>query len=122
MAQPALTILGRPWTATRSSATTSRPPGAATTPARSHEHLRRVADEFERARARGGRPPAALAAGDVEQVRAILEAAERARSELRDDAGREASEHVERVGAAAKELIGALDGAARRARPAARAA
>jgi DivIVA domain-containing protein len=72
-----------------------------------HEHLRRVADEFE---ALAARPPAAsLAEGTSTQVRSILEAAESSARQLRDDAGREASEHVERVGEAARELLGKLD-------------
>ena len=72
-----------------------------------HEHLRRVADEFE---ALAARPrPASLAEGTSTQVRAILEAAESSAQQLRDDAGREAGEHVERVGDAAKELLGKLD-------------
>ena len=59
-------------------------------------HLRQVADELERLRER----PAAgsLAAGTAEQVRLILEAAERGAADLREDAGRQASGHVERVG------------------------
>ena len=72
-----------------------------------HEHLRRVADEFE---ALAARPrSASLAEGASTQVRAILEAAEAGAQQLRDDAGREASDHVERVGEAAR-------GAARQAR------
>jgi DivIVA domain-containing protein len=72
-----------------------------------HDHLRRVADEFE---ALAGRPRAAsLAEGTSTQVRAILEAAESSAQQLRDDAGREASDHVERVGEAAKELLAKLD-------------
>jgi DivIVA domain-containing protein len=71
------------------------------------EHLRRVADEFERLRAAPGRT--SLAAGASEQVRAILEASERSAAELRDDAGREASEHVARVGAAADGMLDRLE-------------
>jgi DivIVA domain-containing protein len=71
------------------------------------EHLRRVADEFERLSAAPGRT--SLAAGASEQVRAILEAAERSAAELRDDAGREASAHVARVGAAADGMLGRLE-------------
>ncbi len=71
------------------------------------EHLRRVADEFE---ALAARPrSASLAEGASTQVRAILEAAESSAQQLRDAAGREAGEHVERVGGAAKELLGKLD-------------
>lgn len=70
------------------------------------EHLRRVADEFE---ALAARPrTASLAEGTSTQVRAIIEAAESSAQQLRDDAGREASEHVERVGEAARELLAKL--------------
>lgn len=73
-----------------------------------HDHLRRVADEFE---ALAGRPRAAsLAEGTSTQVRAILEAAETSAQQLREDAGREASDHVDRVGEAAKELLAKLGG------------
>jgi DivIVA domain-containing protein len=72
-----------------------------------HEHLRRVADEFE---ALAARPrESTLAEGTSAHVRAILEAAETGARELREDAGREASEHVERVGDAARELLAKLD-------------
>ena len=72
-----------------------------------HAHLRRVADEFE---ALAARPrEASLAEGTSTQVRAILEAAESSARQLHEDAGREASEHVERVGEAAKELLDKLD-------------
>jgi DivIVA domain-containing protein len=72
-----------------------------------HEHLRRVADEFE---ALAARPrEASLAEGTSAHVRAILEAAETSARELREDAGREASDHVERVGDAARELLTKLD-------------
>jgi DivIVA domain-containing protein len=76
-----------------------------------HEHLRRVADEFEAlGRAAAGRPAAAtLAEGAAERVRAILEAAEASARELRDEAGAEASGHVERVGRSAKEMLDKLD-------------
>ena len=72
-----------------------------------HEHLRRVADEFE---ALAARPrTASLAEGTSSQVRAIIEAAESSAQRLRDDAGREAGEHVERVGAAAKDLLAKIE-------------
>jgi len=58
-------------------------------------HLRRVADEFEALRA-------PLSVGASEQVRLILEAAERGAVELRAKAGDEAGEHVARVAAAAE--------------------
>jgi DivIVA domain-containing protein len=76
-------------------------------------HLRRVADEFEAVRGRGGRaglPPASpLAAGASEQVRHILEAAEAGAAELRADAGRQASGHVARVKDAADGMLSRLD-------------
>ena len=68
-------------------------------------HLRRVADELERMR--GG--TASLSAGTSEQVRVILEAAERSAAELSDDAGRRASEHVERVAEAADAMLRRID-------------
>ncbi len=70
------------------------------------DHLRRVADEFERAAAP---PRASLSAGTSEQVRVILEAAERSAAELRDDAGRQAGEHVARVGEAADGMLKRLE-------------
>jgi DivIVA domain-containing protein len=77
-------------------------------PASVDEHLRRVADEFERL---GGRPPGArtLAGGTAEEVRLILEAAERGAGALMARAGEQASDHVERVRAAADGLLGKLD-------------
>jgi DivIVA domain-containing protein len=66
------------------------------------EHLRRVADEVEALRAREA---PTLAAGASEQVRAILEAAERGAGELREQAGREAGEHVARAERAAGDLV-----------------
>lgn len=73
-------------------------------------HLRRVADELERVRDTAARPARSpLSAGTSEQVRLILEAAERSAAELRDDAGRQASGHVERVGEAADGMLRRLD-------------
>jgi DivIVA domain-containing protein len=76
-----------------------------------HEHLRRVADEFEAlGRAAADRPAAATLAGDAsERVRAILEAAETSAQQLRDEAGREAGGHVERVEQSAKRMLDKLD-------------
>jgi DivIVA domain-containing protein len=76
-------------------------------PAAVDEHLRRVADEFERSVAPAARPP--LSAGASEQVRVILEAAERGAAELRAKAGEEAGDHVTRVRGAADGLLGRLD-------------
>jgi DivIVA domain-containing protein len=73
-------------------------------------HLRRVADEFERMRDRPAAPArGSLSAGTSEQVRVILEAAERSAAELRDDAGRRAAGHVERVGEAADGMLRRLE-------------
>jgi DivIVA domain-containing protein len=71
-------------------------------PAAVDAHLRRVADEFDRR-------PASLAEGASTQVRAIIEAAEASAQQMRDDAGREASGHVERVEDAAKGMLDKLD-------------
>jgi DivIVA domain-containing protein len=77
-------------------------------------HLREVADEVEtlRSGAAAAREPAAaasLAVGTSEHVRLILEAAERGAAELRDDAGRQAKEHVARVEAAAGDMLAKLE-------------
>jgi DivIVA domain-containing protein len=69
-------------------------------------HLRRVADELDALRARS---PSPIAAGASDQVRAILEAAETSARQLRDEAGREAGDHVERVEDAAKGMLEKLD-------------
>jgi DivIVA domain-containing protein len=76
-------------------------------PAAVDEHLRRVADEFERAVKTP--PPPPLSSGASEQVRAILEAAERGAAELRAKAGEDADEHVAGVRDAAGTLMGKLD-------------
>jgi DivIVA domain-containing protein len=60
-------------------------------------HLRAVADEMDSLRDRAAPAPQGLSAGTSEQVREILEAAERSAVQLRDRAGREAGEHVGRV-------------------------
>jgi DivIVA domain-containing protein len=71
------------------------------------DHLRRVADEFE---ALARRPaPASLAEGASARVQAIIEAAELSAREIRDDASREASEHVARVSEAARGLLARID-------------
>jgi DivIVA domain-containing protein len=74
-------------------------------------HLRRVADRFEvLGREAADRPRAgSLSEGASERVRAILEAAEASAQQLRDDAGREASGHVERVEDAARGMLDKLD-------------
>jgi DivIVA domain-containing protein len=71
-----------------------------------HEHLRRVADEFETLRASPAPPP--LSAGTSEQVRVILEAAERSATELRAKAREEAGSHVARVEEAAQGMLDRL--------------
>jgi DivIVA domain-containing protein len=72
-------------------------------PAAVDEHLRRVADDVARQR------PGSIAEGASTQVRAILEAAESGARQLRDDAAREAGEHVERVEDAAKAMLEKLE-------------
>jgi DivIVA domain-containing protein len=77
-------------------------------PAAVDEHLRQVADEFERAVEKPAAPPS-MSSGASEQVRGILEAAERSAADLRAKAGEEAGDHVERVREAADGLKGRLD-------------
>jgi DivIVA domain-containing protein len=76
-------------------------------PAAVDEHLRRVADEFERSVVPAAKP--ALSSGASEQVRLILEAAERSAAELRAKAGEDAGDHVARVRGATDGLLGRLD-------------
>jgi DivIVA domain-containing protein len=75
------------------------------------EHLRRVADACEElGRGAADRPATAtLAQGTSEHVRAILEAAEAGARQLREDAGREAGDQVERVEQSANEMLGKLE-------------
>jgi DivIVA domain-containing protein len=78
-------------------------------------HLRAVADELDalRGRATGAAAPRTLSAGTSEQVRLILEAAERSAAQLKDQAGRDAGEHVARVETATGamlERLGVLQG------------
>jgi DivIVA domain-containing protein len=75
-------------------------------PAAVDDHLRRVADEFE---TRVHPPPPSLSSGASEQVRLILEAAERSAAELRAKAGEDASDHVARVQEAADGMLAKLD-------------
>jgi DivIVA domain-containing protein len=74
-------------------------------PAAVDEHLRQVADAYERK----ADPPAPLSSGTSEQVRVILEAAERSAAEMHAKAGEEAGDHVARVREAADGLKGRLD-------------
>ena len=71
------------------------------------EHLRRVADELDALRART--PSSSLSAGTSEQVRVILEAAEASAAELRADAARRSSEHIDRVQRAAGAMLDRID-------------
>jgi DivIVA domain-containing protein len=75
-------------------------------PAAVDEHLRRLADEFE---ARSHAPAPSMADSTSEQVRLILEAAERGAAEMRSAAGSEASDHVARVQTAADGMLTKLD-------------
>jgi DivIVA domain-containing protein len=75
-------------------------------------HLRAVADEIEQLRHGASaprRPAASLAEGTSEQVRLILEAAERGAADMREDAGRQAKAHVARVEEAAEGMLARLD-------------
>jgi DivIVA domain-containing protein len=79
-------------------------------PAAVDEHLRRVADEFEaRVHPPPPTPAPSMASSTSEQVRLILEAAERGAAELRTAAGAEASDHVTRVQTAADGMLSKLD-------------
>jgi DivIVA domain-containing protein len=73
-------------------------------------HLRSVADELEALRSSAASAPLrALSAGTSEQVRVILEAAERSAAELKDQAGREAGDHVAQVQEATGAMLARLD-------------
>ena len=96
----------RSWIATRSSVGTFRPGRRGYDPAAVDEHLRRVADGFE---AHAHAPPPTLSSATSEQVRQILQAAERSVSEMRARASEEASEHVARVQDAADGMLAKLD-------------
>jgi DivIVA domain-containing protein len=72
-------------------------------PAAVDAHLDRIADEFDELR-RQAAVPAPLSAQAGDQVKAIVEAAERGAVEIRDAAHAEAREHVARVTAAADRL------------------
>ncbi len=70
-------------------------------------HLAQIADEVDELKRRAAAPapaPAPLSAQAGEQVKAIVEAAERGAQEIRDGARAEAREHVARVTAAADTL------------------
>src|SRR3954454_6859202 len=75
-------------------------------------HLRAVADELDALRDRAAAAtaaPRALSAGTSEQVRVILEAAERSAAELKDQAGRDAGDHVAQVQEATGKMLARLD-------------
>jgi DivIVA domain-containing protein len=72
-------------------------------PAAVDAHLDRIADEVDEMR-RQAAAPAPLSAQAGEQVKAIVEAAERGAQEIRDTAQAEAREHVANVTAAADRL------------------
>jgi DivIVA domain-containing protein len=74
-------------------------------PAAVDEHLRRVADAF----ATGAPQPPSLAAATSEQVREILEAAERSVASVRENAARDASDHVTAVQQATAGMLSKLD-------------
>lgn len=75
-------------------------------PAAVDEHLRQVADAFES----NAHPPApSLASATSEQVREILEAAERSVTQVRADAQREAGDHVAQVQHATAGMLAKLD-------------
>ena len=76
-------------------------------PAAVDAHLRDVADAFDAVGRQ--RPGPSFAEGASTQVRAILEVAEASARQLRDDAGREAGDHVARVEDAAKGMLDRLD-------------
>ncbi len=80
-------------------------------PAAVDAHLRRVADEFDALGAAAAARPrdASLAAGTSAQVRAILEAAEAGATAMREQAGRDARGHVERVEDATQGMLQKLD-------------
>jgi len=75
-------------------------------PAAVDEHLRRVADAFE---SNSPLPPPTFASTTSEQVRDILEAAERSVSQVRESAQREASDHVAQVQDATAGMLSKLD-------------
>ena len=75
-------------------------------PAAVDEHLRQVADAFE---SNSPLPPPSFAASTSDQVREILEAAERSVASVRAEASREASDHVTQVQQATAGMLSKLD-------------
>ncbi|MEP6955042.1 MAG: DivIVA domain-containing protein [Solirubrobacteraceae bacterium] len=82
-------------------------------PASVDAHLATLADEVHELERRASASSAPLAAATGEQVRAIVEAAERSVAGMRTDAKSEAREHVARVAEAAEELRAKLEQAER---------
>jgi hypothetical protein len=70
------------------------------------EHLRQVADAFE---SNSPLPAPSFAASTSDQVREILEAAERSVASVRAEASREASDHVSQVQQATAGMLSKLD-------------
>ena len=68
-------------------------------------HLQMLADEFDALRRTATRHDPTLAQSASEQVRLIVEAAERSAAEIRREAGDEAAEHVRRVSQAAEAML-----------------
>lgn len=77
-------------------------------PAAVEAHLAALADEVEALRERAAEP-ATLSSQAGEQVRAIVQAAERGAQEIRDTAGAQAREHVGRVTEAVERLRGRIE-------------
>ena len=75
-------------------------------PAAVDEHLRRVADAFE---SNSPLPAPSFAASTSDQVREILEAAERSVASVRAEASREASDHITQVQQATAGMLSKLD-------------
>src|SRR5919199_2071391 len=78
-------------------------------PAAVDAHLRRVADEMDSLRARSAAASRGISAGTSDQVREILEAAERSAAGIREQAEHDASAHVARVGEAAAAMMSRVD-------------
>ena len=75
-------------------------------PAAVDEHLRQVADAFE---SNSPLPAPSFAASTSDQVREILEAAERSVASVRAEASREASDHVTQVQQATAGMLSKID-------------
>ncbi|MGZ6708672.1 MAG: DivIVA domain-containing protein [Solirubrobacteraceae bacterium] len=82
-------------------------------PAAVDAHLASLADQVDELQRRASASAAPLAAATSEQVRAIVEAAERSVASMRSEAEAEAREHVAHVAQAADELRARLEQAER---------